>query len=43
MKDHSYSSEIKSIRLQTSLYDNVSQSATPSRPGKKWVTYYVKI
>ena len=31
MKEHRYSSEIKSIRLQTSLYDSVSQSATPSR------------
>ena len=26
MKEHRYSSEIKSIRLQTSLYDSVSQS-----------------
>ena len=31
MKEHHYSNEIKSIRLQTSLYDSVSQSATPSR------------
>ena len=31
MKDHHYSIKIKSIRLQTSLYDSVSQSATPSR------------
>ena len=31
MKEHRYSSEIKSIRLQTSLYNSVSQSATPSR------------
>ena len=31
MKEHRYSSEIKSIILQTSLYDSVPQSATPSR------------
>ena len=31
MKEHRYSSKIKSIRLQTSLYGSVSQSATPSR------------
>ena len=33
MKEHRYSNEIKLklIRLQTSLYDSVSQTATPSR------------
>ena len=31
MKEHRYSNETKSIRLQISLYDSVSQSATPSR------------
>ena len=31
MKEHRYSNEIKSISLQTSLYDSVSQTATPSR------------
>ena len=31
MKEHRYSNEIKSIRLQSSLYDSVSQTATPSR------------
>ena len=30
MKEHCYSNEIKSINLQTSLYDNMSQSATAS-------------
>ena len=31
MKEHRYSNEIKSIRLQTSSYDSVSQTATSSR------------
>ena len=31
MKEHSYSNEITSFSLQTSLSDSVSQSATPSR------------
>ena len=31
MKEHLYSNENKSIRLQTSLYDSVSQTATSSR------------
>ena len=31
MKDHRYSNEIKSNRLQTSLYNSVSQTATQSR------------
>ena len=30
MKEHHYSNEIKLIRLHTSLYDSVSQTATPS-------------
>ena len=30
MKEHRYSNEIKSISLHKSLYDSVSQSATPS-------------
>ena len=29
MKEQHYSNEIKSIRLHTSLYDSVSQFATP--------------
>ena len=31
MKKHRYSNEIKSIKLQTSLYDSMSQTATPLR------------
>ena len=31
MKEHRYPNEIKSIILQTSLYDSVSQTVTPSR------------
>ena len=30
MKEHCCSNEIKSIRLQTSLYDSMSQFDTPS-------------
>ena len=39
MKEHRYSNEIKSIRLQTLLYDSVSQSATPSRMAHNSTTY----
>ena len=30
MKQHRYSNEIKSIRLQTLFYDSVPQTTTPS-------------